>query len=247
MRQQKIMRLKDEETEIMSKVNPKDIKEVKNEKDITKTYDKNYKVFVNESEIVLDTAGTNLIEILAHDDIDETRTTSNDVLEIFAIFGIEACREALIYEINAVLKDEGVNIRHINLLVDTMTRVGSTILSCDRHSINRSDIGVLAKASFEESSEMLLKASVFSEVDNMKGVSANVIAGQLCSAGTAEPIIYMDQDELATIDEFDDEPETADHNTDICTLEGLSFDIDMSFGNSKVNKKHTDIEVNIEK
>lgn len=241
MRQQKVMRLISEDIE--SKVLPKDLEKTKGFKASDKTYDKNYKVFVNESEIVLDTAGTNLMDILAHEDIDETRTFSNDITEINEIFGIEAAREALIYEINDVLKGVGVNFRHISLLVDTMTNKGH-LLSIDRHGINRSDIGPLAKSSFEETADMVLKAGIFAEVDRMTGVSANIICGQIPCAGTGETVLYMDEMELDTIEEVD-EKEGADFDPDnICTEEGLKFDFDMFAGLSKP-KEHKDIEVQV--
>ena len=44
---------------------------------------------------VLDTVGTNLMEILALDYIDVNRTVSNDIQEIYHIFGIEAARNAI--------------------------------------------------------------------------------------------------------------------------------------------------------
>jgi DNA-directed RNA polymerase II subunit RPB1 len=242
MRQQKIMKLSSEEIE--SKVLPSDLQVVKKINDSDKTYDKNYKVFVNETEIVLDSAGTNLMEILAHDDIDETRTYSNDITEINEIFGIEAAREALIYEINDVLKDVGVNFRHISLLVDTMTNKGH-LLSIDRHGINRSDIGPLAKSSFEETADMVLKAGIFAETDRMTGVSANIICGQIPCAGTGETIIYMDEMALDSVEEVEEE-ETGDIDpNNICTEEGLKFDFDMFATGLVKPREHQEIEVKV--
>lgn len=237
MRQDKIMRLATEEVE--SKVLPKDLKIVG--KDVDKTYNKDFKVFVNESELVLDTAGTNLVDILAHEDIDETRTYSNDITEIYNIFGVEAAREALIYEINEVLKDVGVNFRHISLLVDTMTNKGH-LLSIDRHGINRSDIGPLAKSSFEETSDMLIKAGIFSEYDRMTGVSACIMVGAIPAAGTGDCIVYMDEEALESIDEVvEEETENFDIG-EICTNEGLSFNFNM-LAPDKIEYKNIDIVV----
>ena len=231
IRKEKIMRLSSEVIE--SKTKPEYL-EITNKEIQDKTYDKDYKVFVNESELVLDSAGTNLFDILAHDDIDETRTFSNDIIEIFQIFGIEAAREALIFEINEVLKDVGVNFRHVSLLVDTMTNRGH-LLSIDRHGINRSDIGPLAKSSFEETSDMLIKAGAFSEYDKMSGVSANVMLGGIPPCGTGEVTLYMDEQKLADIEEEPEDlivEENKINVDEICTSEGLSFNFD-AFNNTE--------------
>ena len=53
-----------------------------------------------------------------------------------------------------------------------------------RHGINNDDIGPLAKASFEETPEMFLKAAKHGELDNMRGISANVMCGQEGYFGT---------------------------------------------------------------
>jgi hypothetical protein len=45
-----------------------------------------------------------------------------------------------------------------------MTRAGK-LMSADRYGINKNDIGPLAKASFEETEKILLRAAVFGEVD----------------------------------------------------------------------------------
>jgi DNA-directed RNA polymerase II subunit RPB1 len=240
MRQEKIMRLSTEVIE--SKVKPTDLETVESDKKITKTFDQDYKVFINETEFVLDTDGTNLMEILGHNDVDETRTFSNDITEIYEIFGIEASREALIYEINEVLKGESVNYRHISLLVDNMTNKGH-LLSIDRHgSNNRSDIGPLAKSSFEETSDMLIKAGVFSSIDTLNGVSGCIMLGKLPPCGTSEVQLFMDESELDKIDEvieeeFDDNPESM-----MCE-EGIKFNFDMLSG--MTNEKIDDEEVEI--
>ena len=53
-----------------------------------------------------------------------------------------------------------------------------SMVSVFRHGINNDDIGPIAKASFEETPEMFLKAARHAELDSMRGVSANVMCGQ---------------------------------------------------------------------
>jgi DNA-directed RNA polymerase beta' subunit len=146
-----------------------------------------------KTEMVLYTTGTNLDEILNHPEVDSFRTTTSDVIEIYEILGVEAARYALYQELKELLDSAGtsVNYRHISLLIDTMTNKG-TMMSIDRHGINRGDIGPLAKSSFEETTDILIKASMFGEYDKINGVSANIMLGQLPPCGTGDADILFD-------------------------------------------------------
>jgi hypothetical protein len=64
----------------------------------------------------------------------------------------------------------------------------------DRHGINRGDIGPLAKSSFEETTDMLINASIFAEYDKVNGVSANVMLGQQPPCGTGDSKILIDEE-----------------------------------------------------
>ena len=151
--------------------------------------------FDKVAEWMLDTDGTNLIEILANPNIDASRTRSNDVWEIYRTLGIEAARNALHQEFAEVVGEDALNYRHMSLLLDTMTNRG-TLMSVDRHGINRGDggVGPLAKSSFEETTDMLINASIFSEHDRINGVSANIMLGQLPPCGTGDHEVLLDED-----------------------------------------------------
>lgn len=144
---------------------------------------------------MLITDGTNLRDVLGlHELVDQTRTVSNDIFEIYELLGIEAARQALFNEICDIFRATGnVNQRHVSLLVDTMTSKGQ-LLSIDRHGINRSDIGPLAKCSFEETADILIKSGIFGDHDKVQGVAANVIVGQVPKSGTGDSSILMDHE-----------------------------------------------------
>jgi DNA-directed RNA polymerase II subunit RPB1 len=135
---------------------------------------------------VLDTVGTNLLEILALDYIDATRTISNDIQEVYRVFGIEAARNAIFAELTEVIEFDStyINYHHLSMLCDRMC-YKSSMISIFRHGINNDDIGPIAKASFEETPEMFLKAAKHAELDPMRGVSANVMCGQQGYFGTS--------------------------------------------------------------
>ena len=169
--------------------------------------------FIQKPQWVLDTDGINLIDILALPEVNFKRTISNDIYEVYHLFGIEAARKLLLDEINAVISFAGsyVNSRHLSLLVDTMTSKGN-LMSIDRHGINRGDIGPLAKCSFEETTDQLLKASIFGELDKVTGVSSNIMMGQIAPCGTGECSILFDEvkfmNEMEDIEEEESEEES---------------------------------------
>jgi len=124
----------------------KGIKKVSLNKKKYDKYNKDTQKFDKIIEWVLDTDGTNLVDILANPNVDATRTISNDIREIYDTLGIEAARNALYNELINVTSEGSMNYRHLSLLIDTMTYKG-VLMSIDRHGINRGDIGPLAKSS----------------------------------------------------------------------------------------------------
>jgi hypothetical protein len=54
----------------------------------------------------------------------------------------------------------------------------------------------LAKASFEETERILLKAAVFGEIDPITGVSANIMTGQPIRGGTSFTGILLDEEAM---------------------------------------------------
>jgi DNA-directed RNA polymerase II subunit RPB1 len=94
------------------------------------------------------------------------------------------------------------------MLADRMT-CNDKMVSIFRHGINNDDIGAIAKASFEETPEMFLKAAKHGELDNMKGVSANIMCGQEGYYGTSSFKVLVNNDILMSF-----KPETKDTETD---------------------------------
>jgi len=158
--------------------------------------------YVKRDIWVLDTIGTNMLDALGLDYIDPNRTSSNDIIEIYNVLGMEAARQALYNELSDVLEfdDAYVNAHHMTLLCDRMT-FSHKMISIFRHGINNDDIGPIAKASFEETPEMFLKAARHAELDTMRGISANVMCGQEGLYGTAAFQVVLDINEMIKLDE----------------------------------------------
>ena len=164
------------------------------------SFNKNSDIIEENDIYVLDTVGTNLLTILSLDNIDSKRTCSNNIVEIYNVLGIEAAREAIYNELSEVLEFDSayVNFHHMSLLCDRMT-CNEKMVSIFRHGINNDNIGPIAKASFEETSEMFLKAARHAELDEMRGISANVMCGQEGNFGTGSFKLYLNTNNLDEI------------------------------------------------
>jgi len=154
-------------------------------------------VYKKQDIIVLDTIGTNLMDVLALNYIDNKRTYSNDIVEMYQTLGIEAARQSIFNELSEVIEFDGtyINYHNYSVLCDRMTYT-SKMISMFRHGINNDNIGPIAKASFEETPEMFLKAARHAELDTMRGVSANVMCGQEGYFGTSAFQVILDMEEI---------------------------------------------------
>lgn len=150
-------------------------------------------------EWYLVTTGSSLKQTLEVEGVDSTRTDSNNFSEILHVLGIEACREALFRELWKVLTFDGsyFNKRHVALLADVMCHRGF-LMAVTRHGINRADTGALMRCSFEETVEILLEAAGAGDLDDCRGVSENIMLGQLAPLGTGEIDVFLDQNMLNT-------------------------------------------------
>lgn len=198
-------------------------------------------VFDDKKEWMMYTEGSNLRDVLNLLIVDAPRTMTNDVNEVYEVLGIEAARQALYNEIVDVMDGIQVNYRHIALLVDVMTNRGN-ILSVNRHGINRGDIGPLAKCSFEETTDKLIKAGVFAEYDKINGVSANVMLGQIAPCGTGDVCVIMDEILVSQMPDVSHAHFEVDDNTaEACAPDILRMDMPMPLVKDIERKTDNDI------
>ncbi len=193
---------------------------------------------------VLDTVGTNLMELLELDYIDVNRTFTNDIQEIYRVLGIEAARQAIYNEIADVLAFDStyINTHHLALLCDRMTCKRSMV-SIFRHGINNDNIGPIAKASFEETPEMFLRAARHAELDTMRGVSANVMCGQEGYFGTSAFQVILDTNKMNTLSDVE-WSDTNDNDTIDAAFEGiLNTDDPCSIGNLSMEDTVSNVQV----
>lgn len=151
-------------------------------------------VFEENGEFIVKTSGSNLKSILKMKEVDGVRTITNDVKEVSKVLGVEAGRASIVYELDKVLRENGigVDLRHILLLADLMTFDGE-IRGIVRTGITRKKSSPFARASFEETSKHLLDAAFNGEKEMLQGVVENIIVGQPVKVGTGVVDLVMKQ------------------------------------------------------
>ncbi len=143
-------------------------------------------------EYMITTSGTNLKAILKKKEVDHTRTYSNNIHEVAEVLGIEAARYLIIEELYKAYMGAKllVDKRHLALVADAMTARG-VITPIGRTGIAGKKGSVLARAAFEETNRHLVEASVWNEVDYLKGIVENLIVGLPIKAGTGRVKLKM--------------------------------------------------------
>ena len=138
-------------------------------------------------EYVLYTEGSSLKKVMQFDGVDPTRIKTNNINEIGEVLGIEAARNAIINEATDTLREQGlsVDVRHIMLVADIMT-VDGDVKQIGRHGVSGEKASVLARAAFEVTVNHILDAAIRGDVDDLKGVTENVIVGQPIQLGTGD-------------------------------------------------------------
>lgn len=149
-----------------------------------------------------ETNGSNLLELLKRAEVNKRYTYSNNINEVFLLFGIEAARNLLISEYINNLLSEGtspIDPRHITMIVEFQTNQGR-LNPATYIGIQRQPTGALSKASFERSMDIFLEEAVFGRKEVINTISASIMTGKRAEIGTGIVNIQVDEEALAEIE-----------------------------------------------
>jgi DNA-directed RNA polymerase III subunit RPC1 len=134
--------------------------------------------------------GYGLQEVMGSPGIDGLYTTTNHILEVEQVLGVEAARTQISAEIQNIMTAYGIGIdsRHLLLLSDVMTFKGE-VLGITRFGVSKMRESVLMLASFEKTTDHLFDAAVHGRVDAIVGVSECIIMGMEVPVGTGLPTL----------------------------------------------------------
>ncbi|KAI0052660.1 beta and beta-prime subunits of DNA dependent RNA-polymerase [Auriscalpium vulgare] len=136
--------------------------------------------------------GYGLQKVMTTEGIIGEQTSSNHVIEVSQVLGIEAARATIINEIQFIMAEHGMSIdpRHVMLLGDVMSYKGE-VLGITRFGVAKMKDSVLMLASFEKTTDHLFDASAYGKTDSIAGVSESIIMGNAAArCGTSMPALY---------------------------------------------------------
>lgn len=135
--------------------------------------------------------GYGLAEVMGSPGIDGLFTTTNHILEVEQVLGVEAARTQISAEILNIMNAYGIGIdaRHLLLLSDVMTFKGE-VLGITRFGVSKMRESVLMLASFEKTTDHLFDAAVHARTDAIVGVSECIIMGMEVPLGTGLPSLF---------------------------------------------------------
>ncbi|CAF3705298.1 unnamed protein product [Rotaria sp. Silwood1] len=104
---------------------------------------------------------------------------------------LEICR--------AMTSDETYcNSQHFALLCDVTTTEGY-LMVITHHGINRQDVGLIMRSSFEETVDTLMEATAQSDFKPLKNVSERILLGRLPELGTSYFDLLLDTKKCAKV------------------------------------------------
>ena len=153
----------------------------------------------SQTEWCISTEGSNLLGAMTMDaHVDWTRTTSNNIHDVYATLGIEAARQVLLREIRHLLGFDGsyVNARHLLLVVDWMTYRG-ILTPFTRYGLEQMSTSALKLCSFERVAHFATAGAVRKDYDPLHGSSERLIFGQRPNLGTGSMDCFLDTAQCA--------------------------------------------------
>lgn len=142
-----------------------------------------------ENEWYIETDGSDLEEVLNLPYVDSYKTYSNDIWEIYKLFGIEAVYAYIVEELENLMPT--IHKSHLLLLSDRMT-VSGKLCSITRYTRKNENTSIFSKTTFEETLSGFINSALHNEHDNINGASASIICGRVPKVGSGMNEIRFD-------------------------------------------------------
>ncbi len=142
---------------------------------------------ITEERVVYETCGSNLLQVcLLSPYIDLQHTTTNDICQIYNVFGIDATLHAIetnLYD-TMVASNAPISAKHLNLIAHCMTQSGKPIALNYAGMNSKKNIPYLKLSTFERSVDSFVGAAISGTKDDLRGMSESIFAGTKMSLGT---------------------------------------------------------------
>jgi DNA-directed RNA polymerase II subunit RPB1 len=142
---------------------------------------------------IIRTSGTNLKEILNHSMINLSKTSSNSIMEIQELYGIDAARMKLIQCLRE-LSGSDINIKHYTLIADTLTFNGF-VSNIEKSGLEESNAGnPLLSISFSHPIQKITEAALRNDESVVhSNISSSLMLGTTPDIGSNYNGILMNE------------------------------------------------------
>ena len=139
-----------------------------------------------ETELYIETKGSNLRAVLLLKGVDTTRTISSNPREIEEVLGIEAATTAIMNEVRKLFAANNayVDFAHFHVLAHAISRTGTLVGFGKNGYHQNSKLGFLKRISFERVIKTIIEAASAGGVDTGENMTSNVQWGNAPPIGT---------------------------------------------------------------
>lgn len=138
-----------------------------------------------QQRLCIVTMGSNLSEVMKLPWVDTMYTTTNDLVELNSVLGIDAMCRSLETNLMEVMTSNlaSVSRKYIRIIAHEMCRTGRPC-ALTFVGLTQSNTSTLKLATFERSLESFASAAIESHTDKLQGISESVIVGKPITVGT---------------------------------------------------------------
>lgn len=155
--------------------------------------------FSDDKHYIITTFGVNLYDVYFIDEIDHDYTQTDDIVSYSMIYGIEAVKAKMGYELKDLIDDK-INYKHYLLTVDNMTRHG-ILTSFEKTGLDkREKNNILLRLGTSHPRRILEEASINNKTCSTEGLTPSLMVGASPSSfGTCMNSIYIDTNNVKKI------------------------------------------------
>ena len=152
--------------------------------------------------VYAETNGSNLAGVIYNDSVDPYHTTSNEILEFYKLFGIEAGRNLFLDQFRRILDSEGYSMdeRHITLVADFMFNQGRPN-AITAKGISRQRASFLSQITVGQVFPTIERAAFMGRKDPVQSTSATIMLGKRSLIGTGSFDVILNEAELKALEE----------------------------------------------
>jgi len=134
---------------------------------------------------VLITSGSNLSEVIQLPWVNIQYTTTNDIMELFNEYGIDAACKTIEDELTTVMINNSASVlrKYIRIIATSMCRTGVPC-ALTFAGMSQAAVSVLKLATFERTLDSFIGAGVSGHTDQLNGISESIMVGKPVPVGT---------------------------------------------------------------